>query len=246
MNNFAHPFKLVFYTFFLCIAISCKKGNITTEVYFPINDYISDNYLDGAQELYIREIKNNPLHPNYNEANLDTAEINRTLRKLQLVYELKTPQSDSVFKILRNKPLKCHSLNSIVLQVNTTQPHIQKLAASIIPTGNATLDNLLLTYKFTGVQKSYNYPGANYLSINSTESYNLIPIISKLKTVPGVTSAENNGVCFDGSNLEIKKTGSKTIIDFSVGSGDCPAGCIYRKHWLFSVENNKAKFEGWK
>jgi hypothetical protein len=246
MKRIVHPFLAIICVGFLFLNLNCKKEDLKKDLSFKIDDYISTIYLDGARELYIREIKNDVSHPNYNKAELDTAKINHILRKLQLVYELKTAQSDSVFNVLKIKPLRCSSLKSIVMQVNTNEPHIKNMAESRIPTGNAKLDNLLQKYKIASITKSLNFSISNSIIVNTSESYNLIPIIAELNTVPGITSAENNGGCFDGNDLKINVIGSKTIIDFSVGSGDCPAGCIYREHWLFSVENNEAKFLGWK
>ncbi len=31
---------------------------------------------------------------------------------------------------------------------------------------------------------------------------------------------------------------------FSIGRGDCPSGCIYRKYWIFEVANGVARFVG--
>ena len=39
-------------------------------------------------------------------------------------------------------------------------------------------------------------------------------------------------------HLRLQVTADRILLDFSIGWGDCPAGCIYRRHWVFGVDNN--------
>ena len=225
------------------LLIGCEKeGNIRIEN-IEIDTDILNNYLDDAKQLYVREINNDSKHQNYYKAQLDPNEITKILSFIQAVYNLKSSESDTVINIYKIHALKCYSLNSIVLKVNTSAPEIINLTNGIIPTGDLKLDNLLITYKFDSIRLSYSYPSFPWISINTKESYNLIPIINECEMLPSIIMAGNNGGCFDGDDIVITSGGGKTILDFSIGRGDCLAGCLYRKHWIFSIENNIAKFD---
>lgn len=226
------------------VVLGCVKERNSNIENIEIDSVIRNNYLDDARQLYVKEINNDSKHTNYNRALLDPNGINKILSVFQAVYNLKSPESDTVFNIYKIHTLKCFSLNSIGLKVNTSAPEIINLARGIIPTGDLKLDELLITYKFDSIRLSYSYPGFPWISINTKESYNLIPIINACEKLSSVIIAENNGGCFDGNNIVMTNEGEKATLDFSIGEGDCPAGCIYRKHWIFIIDNNIARFDG--
>ena len=237
--------KAKIFILFIFVLLGCKKGSIiTNEDNVKIDSFILKNYLEDATHLYVQEINNNSNHPNYNIAVLDTVEINKILSSFQVVYNLKSKERDTVFNIYHIHALRCFSLNSIELKVNPSVPEVINLVNGTRPTGDPKFDELLITYKFDSIRRSDYYPTFPWISIYTKESLNLIPIINSLKQLSCVLNASNNGVCFDGNDIILTRDGTKTMIDFSIGEGDCQAGCMFRRHWIFSVEQNIAKFEG--
>jgi hypothetical protein len=230
--------KLVFFIL-ISVILGCDNTLPDSEL-IEIDINIQKAYFDDALELYLREISANPNHFNYNNPELDEKELNKILSIFQAVFNLEIPEIDTVSDFYNIHALKCNGTKSIVMHVNTASPEIIKLANGEIPTGNLQLDYLLETYKFDSVHTSYSYPQFEWLSVNTKNTYNLIPIIMDFEKIPSIVLAENNGGCFDGNNITLERGDEKTTIDFSIGRGDCPAGCIYRKHWVFDVQNDKA------
>ena len=113
--------------FLLITAASCEKEIPLNLDKVLIGAFIKDNYMDDARQLYLREILADPNHPNYNEAVLDTNEINKILGIFQLVYNLKSPVRDTVFDFYKIHALLCYSLQSIGLKVDVTAPEIINL-----------------------------------------------------------------------------------------------------------------------
>ena len=224
--------------FLFALACDDKLPEIELE---EIDYYIQEAYFDDTVELYIREILGNPKHFNYNDPKLDEKELNKILSVFQAVYNLEIPETDTVFNFYNIHALKCNCTKSIVMHVNAEAPEIIKLANGEIPTGNQKLDYLLEIYEFDSVRTSYGYPQFSWISVNTEKTYNLLPIIKEFEKIPSIVLAENNGGCFDGNNVKLEREKDKTTIDFSIGRGDCPAGCIYRKHWVFAVENGLAR-----
>ncbi|MCD6596483.1 MAG: hypothetical protein J7L04_02275 [Bacteroidales bacterium] len=230
---------LILFTFLMA---GCEKELPLSPDNVPLGAFIKDNYMDDARQLYLREILDDPNHPNYNEAVLDTNKINEILGIFQLVYNLKSPVRDTVYDIYKIHALPCYSLQSIGLKVNTTAPEIINLVNGQIPTGNNALDNILIKYEFDSVRTAYSYPDFPWLSIYTKSSYNLKPLIKAIEEVPSVILAENNGGCFDGNDIKLERNSNKATISFSIGRGDCWAGCIYRRFWIFHIENNRVKY----
>ncbi len=222
--------------------VSCEKETYLNPDNVIIESLIREKYIEDSKQLYIREIMADTNHPNYNKAVLDTTEVNKILCIFQLVYNLNSPESNTVFNVYNIHALRCYSLNSIGLNVDVTAPEIINLVNGNIPTGNNALDNILTNYEFDSIKTAYSYPDFHWLSIYTKNSYNLKPLIKALEEIPSIFIAENNGGCLDGNNIDIERKMNKATIDFSIGRDDCPSGCIYRRHWIFRIKNNKAKF----
>ena len=227
---------------FVFLFAGCEKEIPLNLDNVTIGSFIKDNYINDARQLYLRDILADSNHPNYNEAVLDTNEINEILGIFQLVYNLKSPIRDTVFDIYKIHALPCYSLQSIGLKVDVSAPEIINMVNGQIPTGNNDLDNVLTKYEFDSVRTAYSYPDFPWLSIYTKNSYNLKPLIKAIEEVPSVILAENNGGCFDGNDINLERDSDKATISFSIGRGDCPAGCIYRRYWIFRIENNRVKY----
>jgi hypothetical protein len=232
--------KKLFGFILISFMLACDNSLPDAEL-AEIDSFIQEAYYDDAVELYLREILANPKHFNYNDPELDETELNKILSVFQAVHNLQIPETDTVFNFYNIHALRCNGTKSIVMHVNTEAPEIIKLANGEIPTGNKQLDTLLETYEFDSVHTSYSYPKFEWLSVNTDNTYNLLPIIKEFEKIPSIVLAENNGGCFDGNNIKLERGDDKTTIDFSIGRGDCPAGCMYRKHWVFEVQNGLAK-----
>lgn len=221
--------------------ISCEDDQLNLNQ-INIDPFLKENYLADCRELYVREILANPKHSNYSIPELDSNELNKIMAVFQLIYDLNLPERDTVFQYYSIHALKCNSLNSIVMKVNPYAPEIVNLIKGNIPTGNMNLDHILINYGFDSIETSYGYPKFPWLSVNTDHFYNLKPIIEAFEKLSSVTVAENNGGCFDGNNITLERDNNQTTVSFSIGRGDCPAGCIYRRTWIFQAINNEATF----
>lgn len=226
---------------FLVFSISCGDNHLDFDQ-IAIDPFLEENYLADCRELYIREILANPNHPNYSLTKLNSNEINKIMALLQSIYDLNLPERDTVFQYYNIHALKCHSLNSIVMKVNPDAPEIINLVKGEIPTGNKDLDNILINYGFNTVETSYGYPKFPWLSVKTDRFYNLRPIIEAFEKLSCVSDAEDNGGCFDGNNITLERSNNHATVNFSIGRGDCPAGCTYRRTWVFKISNNNAIF----
>ncbi len=220
------------------------KEPVTEESATIPGDFIIKNYSSDAVQLYLRELQQNVQHKNYNTPEIDSQHLTSTLKLLQTVYELNTPETKYIFNTRKVHARHCFSTSSILLKVDTTQPEIKQLAARKIPTGNRMLDNILSKYQFDSVRLVYGYPQFNWLTINTTQSLNTIPIVDELKQLPFILTAERNGGCIDGDDIVLAREQDAVKIIFSEGGGDCPAGCTFRKYWDFRVKNGVAVYLG--
>ena len=70
--------------------------------------------------------------------------------------------------------------------------------------------------------------------------YNMALLSRIYGEVESVESAQPNHLIGDGDDI----TAAPPTYDLSHGWGDCPAGCIFREGWTFSVENDQVTLLG--
>lgn len=244
--------KLPLFIFLLLVFAACTKQEVTPDTKQKevpddnmllvddcrevTSDFIKANYFEDAKILYNREIASNPNHPNYNTPEFDKRGINKMLGIIQEVYNLTTPERNLVFEQHKVHAFPNHSFKSVIIQAKQGAPEIENLRKGIIPTGNTGLDEVVIKYGFNDVTVLSTNSSSHTIILKSSQEYNLLPIIKKLNGIASITHAEVDGLIGGGNNIEISQGDNDTLtIEFSIGWGDCTAGCINRKSWKFEV-----------
>lgn len=237
-----HQYIIAALLAFLFSACDGENRSIGYE-HINVGDYVMTNYYGDAQQLYFHEVFNNSNHPNYNDPVLDETEVEKILKLIQAVYESNSLERDTVFNYYQIHGYYCYAFNSTFLRVDTQRPEIQKLANGEFITGEPSLDEILSTYQFDSVKLSYSYPSFPWLTVFTKQEYNMLPISKEFQALESVEIAEFNHGCVGGGNsISLTRSDDRAFLTFSIGSGDCPAGCIYHKYWEFIVSNGVASF----
>lgn len=236
--------KIAIFFLFTILLLACNKdNNISEPANIILSPYVIENYTYDARQLYLDDLIHDSTNVNYYIPIIDDTEVENILKIIQAVYNLDSPYRDTVFDIYQIHGYYCYSFNSMSLNVQTDNPGIINLSNGIFPTGDTDLDNILTTYHFDSVRTAYSYPNFPWLSIFTKDKYNLIPLEETFENIGSILIAEFNKGCIgDGNTVTLNRDSSSATITFSIGSGDCPAGCIYYKYWEFEVINEKAKF----
>lgn len=242
MKHLAILLKLII---LFSILSGCEKDeHYSRYADMEIDPFIMKNYYYDARQLYFEEIINNSSHKNYNNPILDENGILEILGIIQAIYNLKIPETDAIFNYHQIHVHSCYSFNLLSLNVKPEYPEIENLSNNIIPTGNQQLDDILLTYDIDSVKTPHYYPNHPFLDIYSNNDYNLIPIANALSNVESIENAEIYGQCGgDGNDISLKRNNNSSItITFSIGWGDCPAGCTNHQYWEFVLSSRYTKF----
>ena len=238
MHKYIYPSKLLLsITLFLILTtFACNKNDSPHSGECNCTSPVDTLYLSDAYQLIFKEIYTDPEHEDRDNPYFDEQKVAEILNAIQAVYNLDIPERDEVFDEHQIHAFPFMGLHSISLKTDTTAPEVQKLIAGE-PTGNQELDNIIAKYKFNEVRTSLYYPEFNWITIISEESLNLFPVINELKAFPFFVYVEfGGGAIGDGNNITLERFENYMKLDFSIGWGDCPSGCIYRKHWIFSVD----------
>lgn len=224
-------------------AAGCKKNHDCVETpQCSISDEVRARYTESAMQLMMQRYLADTSLPEFHNAILSVTERYKILGYIQSVYNLRTPERDTVFDIFRIEAFPVVNLHSIIMQVDTAAPEI-KLLLSGQPSGNPALDALLSNYGLDSFSTAYSYPRFNWVTAFTDQSLNTIQVAKELRAFPFIYTAEQNGYVGDGDRMALKVIPtlvppSILALDFSIGRMDCPAGCIYRRHWVFQVDSN--------
>ncbi|ALO14451.1 hypothetical protein L21SP5_00780 [Salinivirga cyanobacteriivorans] len=221
----------------------CHFGNADDIKNGSSNSVDIESYRTDAIQLYQQEIINNPNHPNYSEPILNHEEIDRVFELINAVYELDIPERDTVFAVYEIHTRCCIMMNGLSLKVQTDAPEVQNMVNGVTPTGNALLDSLLNIYAFDSVKLAYSYPEFPWLTLYTQEIWNMIPIAHEFEQIDAVLLSDLYPGCVgDGNTITMERNNDFAKLTFSIGWGDCPAGCINHRYWEFRVIGGAAEF----
>ena len=120
---------------------------------------------------------------------------------------------------------------------------IKQLAQNQMNTTNITLNELLNTYAFDSVDVLPSYPSFPYMMLYSTKRWNLLPAVAPFQALDCIEHVEFiHGCIGPDKNIVLQTDEHSTLIIFSRGWGDCPAGCIHHEYWEFEIEGNEVRF----
>jgi hypothetical protein len=212
---------------------------------------------DSVKELYRADAAVLSLytyHPEYNDeiaADLEDSvaipsnRIDSFLRPMIAVWNaLPSFPKDSVSIIPFIHQYRNELVRDITLQVDTGSNWGKNLFNGITPTGNSTVDSLLVLYQLE-LDTSYKH-STNELTImlRSKTTLNIRALIGVFSSVVDVADAYKY-IMGDGDYISYKLTNDTITLVYSDGWGDCPAGCTERRSWKFTVfPDCSVRFDG--
>src|SRR5207247_33965 len=114
------------------------------------------------------------------------------------------------------------------------------LRGGALPTGNTQVAQLLDRFGLTLASFSFDVP-----VLRARQPLNMAAVAVLFEGIPGVLSAAPNGLFGDGDDVRASAAPNGWRLEYSVGSGDCPAGCLARHAWTFLVTpDGNVTFQG--
>ncbi len=158
---------------------------------------------------------------------------------LVLVYNATVlPARDTVVDVYRIHTFPSPTTRSLLLELFGTEEWVQRLARREVPTGEPTVDSLLARYSLSIGSVYTMHDGDVLVTLGPPEPLNVQALALLFRGITGVRFSEPNGVVGDGDNIAGSVNESRMLLDYSVGSGDCPAGCTGRRFYHFAVHDD--------
>lgn len=138
------------------------------------------------------------------------------------------------------------SVRRLDLGVERAREWVQALRAGASPTGNAQFDALMETYALT-LERYLDFTTVEWdiAVLDAAELLNMTALAPAFEPIDGVMFSEPAGSGGDGNDIRATMESDAWRLDYSVGFGDCPAGCISRHTWTFRVfADGRVRYDG--
>jgi hypothetical protein len=193
-------------------------------------------YVEDASRLALRDLLAN----RFSEVPIPQEAVQPYYNALILVYNATAlPARDTVVDAYHIHTIG-PATRSLLLQLVGTEPWVQRLARREIPTGDPTIDTLVARYSLSVGSVSTLHDGDVLLTLGPPVPLNIKALAGLFHGITGVRFAEPTNVIGGGNDIGGSIDGSRVLLDYSVGYGDCPAGCIARRFYHFAVHDDGA------
>jgi hypothetical protein len=125
------------------------------------------------------------------------------------------------------------SANTIYVAVDTSFAWTQAWQNLQINTSNVALNNFINAYGFSVL-----YFNLNSGVLQTNQSLNLKAFRDSLETFAGVGYTWDDNAAGDGNRIKYNIVNGNQQLNFTLGWGDCPAGCTSFKTWKYTVAPN--------
>jgi hypothetical protein len=197
-------------------------------------DSLAQIYRADAVTLAARLGKSSSAKPELQAVELPVSVVESLFRALAAVHQATSlPARDSV--VVRYKVHTFPEAQEILVGIQPSTPWLAPWTSGRLPTGTAGVDSLIAPYGLT-VKQIFDWNIGRYLLVGTTRAINASALAARFARAPFVRNAEPNAVGGDGNNIAATPRGDGWTLDYSVGYGDCPAGCINRHTWSFAVD----------
>jgi hypothetical protein len=189
-------------------------------------------YREDAARLALRDL----LARGYDGVEIPGDAVQPYYEALVLVHNATgLPARDTVVDVYGIHTFPQPATRSLYMLVAGDQTWAQRLVRGELPTGNATVDRLLNDYALSFDHAHTLTTGELLIVLRPAVALNVASLAALFVGVPGVRASEPNGTVGDGNDTRGSMTESGVRLDYSVGYGDCPAGCIGRRFYHFVV-----------
>jgi hypothetical protein len=199
-----------------------------------VPEMMRDAYRFSANVFALREIREMmPLSEAPVEIPADKVE--NYYRALIHVYNSGSAQSDTVTRIAPIIVFPDVELRQLIVSVEKEAEWTQPWRDGERLTGNPAIDGLMNRWDLH-LKNYYAWSFGHAVVLEAPYELNMHALAKKFGAVEGVRYAEPNSWGGDGNNIRAEWTSPLALrLTYSLGYGDCPAGCINRRFWEFEV-----------
>ena len=190
-------------------------------------------YRDDAARMALRDLQAR----GYSDIPIPAEAVQPYYDGLVAVYNATAlPARDTVVDVFAIHSFGNPPTRALFLWASLSETWVERLSRGEVPTGDPDVDAVLAQYDLSFTGAHILSQGDVLITLASSEALNIAALAPLFRGFAGVRYSEPNGMVGDGNDIEGTLEESRVVLAYSVGSGDCPAGCINRRYYRFAVE----------
>jgi hypothetical protein len=231
-----------FLSLIVLVLVSLFYPSVHAQIYTSsceAHDSIVSKYRNDADRLAVRKAFKQNL--SYKDSTQISKECSDTfLNALIAVYNaVDMPLRDTITSIYQVHTNFSPSLNLILIYADTSEQWVKNALQAIAPLGFMEFDSVFTEYNF---ELDYFIElGKTVLLVYKTETnLNLLPLITYMNGLNGNHHIViHEGIAVSHETDIIDSIHSEQIdLTYSYAWGDCPSGCLYKRSWKVSVNED--------
>lgn len=223
----------------LLAMLACEKNPIDNDREAPAE--IRARYSEDAKHIYVKYVWSDSVPGKYDSPQLDIGKINEITNAISSVYSLDIPESDSIFDIHKLRAKPWFELDAYIMSIDPSMPWYDALVDSRMPDSTLEISQLMRAYTVDSIEVVYEWDNTAAILVHTEDEWNMQAIVDEFHS-SGYPFANTNIMVGDGSDIQWREEGGRKFLTFKLGSGDCPAGCIYEWYWEFEIKSSGAEF----
>lgn len=197
---------------------------------------LETRYTEDAARLALRHV-NETDGAASDDVELSPSLVSTFYNALVHVYGMDHPARDSVVDLYRIHTFPAPATHELIVGVDPARGWVRQWRNGQRLTGNERIDALMEKFDLD-LERYYSWSSGHAAVLRSAEPLNIAALAHRFSGIRGVRYAEPNGFGGDGNDIRAQVVDSGIRLDYSIGFGDCPAGCTGRHTWSFVVDTN--------
>ena len=139
---------------------------------------------------------------------------------------------DSVFEQYDIHVRADYNLRKITIGLDANYAWTRSWLSGQQITGNSEVDKMVETYRLA---LAYHDTDRTYVTLEAERPLNIEQLGRLFSEVEGVQYTDQEWEIGEAGHIEMRQIDDHWEVSFSIGYGDCQAGCIFRHYWEFNV-----------
>jgi hypothetical protein len=201
-------------------------------------------YAEDAAQLALRYVESSRA-PADRDPQLPAEIVAAFYNALLHVYNERHQARDSVADMFRIHAFPSLSTHELLVEVDIRADWTAPWLVGEPLTGLAEIDSLVNRYELRITKVFSPAPIHTYVVLFSKRPLDMRTLGKRFLSIAGIEAADANQFVGAGNDIEGTIEPGILRLAYSVGFGDCPAGCINRHYWFFEItEDGAARYRG--
>jgi len=217
------------------VAMEDDEDEVVDQAPIELTEEQRVGYEEDAVNLAIRHLQEIDA-PELNDVYPPSELVTSLFDALVHVHLTAHPVRDTVIDVYRITNVSGHATRTIMVRVDPDHEWTRAWRQEETLTGYPEVDALMITHDLF-LSRFHEWSFGDVAILRANRPLNTAALAALFEPIPGVIYAEREAGGWP-NDLRAHPLGDGWQLDYRVGFGDCPSGCVHRHIWSFSVSED--------